>query len=365
MDAQKNTETLLRHMDDLAERAARSGAAHSKFLTSAEQTAAARHFRKRADVLLVMDSGIGPMGGEGDEGGEGSASAGIGEGYEGSAGARAGAAVGESLGEGAGADAGVGTGKAMGGGADVGEGTWLAKGISADAGRGTGNAMAADAAVSDGGGKSVREAFREAGRPDSDRRCVAVFVQPEWGSYDRDGILAAFEASSRSPGAIGHRDVLGALMSAGVERETIGEIIADGAPAYFVCLASVAPHIRDSISKIGRSGVRLTRIPLAQIPAGAAAAPAAKTASVASMRLDTLIGEGFGISRGAAGDLIRDGLASVNHIVCEKPDRKAECGDLLSVRGKGRIKIVSVGSAVSRKGRVFVELGVYGRSPKP
>jgi RNA-binding protein YlmH len=78
------------------------------------------------------------------------------------------------------------------------------------------------------------------------------------------------------------------------------------------------------------------------------------------MRLDTLIGEGFGMSRSASAELIRAGMASVNHVACDKPDHKAEAGDLLSVRGKGRIKIMSAGDAVSRKGRLFVELGIYG-----
>ncbi|MDR1438759.1 MAG: hypothetical protein LBJ10_01710, partial [Clostridiales bacterium] len=191
-----------------------------------------------------------------------------------------------------------------------------------------------------------------------EHRRIAVFLQPEWGSCAAGELLSAFQADVSGREPVGHRDVLGALMACGVEREAVGEIVAEGATAYFFCLASVARFISGNISKIGRSAASLRAIPAAQVPL-AAGAPRAKTVTVASMRLDTLIGEGFGVSRGASAELVRRGMASVNHVACEKPDRKIEPGDLLSVRGKGRLKVVSAGS-LSRKGRIFVELGVYG-----
>ncbi|MDR1060184.1 MAG: hypothetical protein LBL83_02995 [Clostridiales bacterium] len=229
-------EALLRRMDDLAERAKKSGAAHSKFLTPAEQAVVLRHFKNRADVLLALDSGIGQPDGAGAGRGAG-----------------AGAATEAGVGAGAGAAVGAGSGAADWAAEHAADGAGGGRqdgGERQDGGQHGGNRHSRN--ISDGGQADGRQ--QGGGQPDGGgRRCVAIFAQPEWGAYERDAILAAFEAGAGSREPIGHRDVLGALMSSGVERETIGEIVADGAPAYFVCLASVAPFIRDSVAKIGRA----------------------------------------------------------------------------------------------------------------
>jgi len=79
--------------------------------------------------------------------------------------------------------------------------------------------------------------------------------------------------------------------------------------------------------------------------------------TVASPRLDTLVAEGFGLPRADAAALVAQGAVSLNYEPCAKPDRRVEEGDLLSVRGKGRLRLLSIGGA-SRKGRLFVTLGI-------
>lgn len=49
---------LLTHMDDLARRAGKTGAAHSKFLTPAEATGVAQAFTNRRDAALTLDGGF-------------------------------------------------------------------------------------------------------------------------------------------------------------------------------------------------------------------------------------------------------------------------------------------------------------------
>ena len=69
------------------------------------------------------------------------------------------------------------------------------------------------------------------------------------------------------------------------------------------------------------------------------------------MRLDAVISSVFSVSRSAASDAINCGFVSVNGISATKPDRTVSEGDKLSLRGKGKAVIDSVGG-FSKKGRI-------------
>ncbi len=188
-------------------------------------------------------------------------------------------------------------------------------------------------------------------------RCVAIFLAENWGGYEQSELFTAFRVQYRPEDVITHRDILGSLMALGIEREVIGDIIANGSPAYFVCLSTLADYIKTSITKIGRVGVTLTKVSPSELPVIEEHLEL-KTVTVASIRLDAIVSEGFSISRGTAAELIQAGLVSVDHTPCEKPDRKLEAGSVISVKGKGKVKITALGGE-SRKGRTFVELGRY------
>jgi len=81
---------------------------------------------------------------------------------------------------------------------------------------------------------------------------------------------------------------------------------------------------------------------------------------VASLRLDAVLSAAFGMSRTKAAELIAAGRVSFNHQVCLRTDKEVDEDSLLSVRGLGRAKLLEIGS-VSRKGRSFIKIGVYGR----
>jgi RNA-binding protein YlmH len=195
-----------------------------------------------------------------------------------------------------------------------------------------------------------------------DRRRLAIFLNPDWGSFDIEELLSAIRIDYRNQDAIGHRDILGALMALGIKRDVLGDIISGETPAYLICLSEMAAIIRGGITKIGSIGVRLTDALLSDVPVREEEL-ISKTITAVSLRLDMMVGGGFGVSRNEAIELIHGGLTALNHILCEKPDRKVAASDVISVRGKGRIKILSVGN-ISRKGRTFVEIGIYPTAPR-
>lgn len=188
-------------------------------------------------------------------------------------------------------------------------------------------------------------------------RQIAVFLNPDWGRYEREDILSLLRLDYRDKDALSHRDILGALMGLGLKREVIGDILCDGPPAYLACLREMAGFVKDNLSKAGRAGVRVTDVSKEETPARTETMKA-KTITVASLRLDVLVSAAFSVSRSEAAALITAGRVSVDHLPCENTSKEIGEGAVLSVRGFGRAMLVSIGGK-SRKDRIYVEIGLY------
>lgn len=190
-------------------------------------------------------------------------------------------------------------------------------------------------------------------------RVRAIFTNPDWGSYDRSDLFAALEITYRPQDVLGHRDILGALMALGIERDTVGDIAVEQPPATLVCLPEMSAYISDNLTKAGRTGVSVSQIALDGLTVKTENL-SIKTDTVASLRLDAVFSAAFGLSRGRATEMIAAGLVSLNHKTCLLPAKEVSEGAVLSIRGLGRAKIVETGG-VSRKGRIFIKIGLYGR----
>ncbi len=190
-------------------------------------------------------------------------------------------------------------------------------------------------------------------------RVRAVFLNPEWGQYAREEWLFALQIRCRERDSITHRDILGAVMALGIERSVIGDIDADTFPAKLVCLPEMSGHILDNLNMIGRVGVTVSPLPLSELPLRAESL-SEKTDTVASLRLDAVLAAAFDLSRSEAAELIAAGCVSLNHAVCLQASKEIAEGALLSVRGRGRAKLLQVGG-LSRKGRIFLKMGLYAR----
>lgn len=192
------------------------------------------------------------------------------------------------------------------------------------------------------------------GYPDAERR-LACFLTSEFA--DDDGLpIILFEAKITDPEAeISHRDVLGTLMGLGIKREMIGDIMVQDTKAFFFCHQSVAEYLEINMKKIGRYRIELKQTNVETLPA-----PKMETitVNVSSMRLDSLCGECFGLSRTKAGELIEKGLVTVNWLVCDNKSREIKPEDKIAVRGKGKICIIGV-TGTSKKGRLFVDVAKY------
>ncbi|MCL2153475.1 MAG: YlmH/Sll1252 family protein [Oscillospiraceae bacterium] len=188
-------------------------------------------------------------------------------------------------------------------------------------------------------------------------RVRVVLMNPDWGEYERTALFRVLKIDLPPQENIGHRDVLGAVMALGIERTTIGDIIES--PLALICVPEMSAYITDNLTKIGRAHVKLSEMDLCEL-IGKTEDLLIKTDTVASPRLDAVLGSAFGLSRGKANELVAAGSVSLNHEVCQQPSKEVSEGAILSVRGLGRTKLLEIGG-ISKKGRLFIKVGLYKR----
>ena len=175
--------------------------------------------------------------------------------------------------------------------------------------------------------------------------------------YDPDSPCVCLRASFYQADSPSHRDFLGALMGAGIGRETVGDICMGKSQCDFFVTAEMAPHLLQSFTSAGRTKLHLSQIPLtqAQIPE-----PEVREIkdTLASLRLDSVISSGFRIGRSLASQYISAGKASIDGLPCEKPDKPVAEGSRVSVRGLGKIRLVQI-NGKTKKDRISVVIHRY------
>ena len=197
------------------------------------------------------------------------------------------------------------------------------------------------------------------GYPDAERKMLCYLPEYLEESYlEEDGSpIVCLRATFYEADAPSHRDFLGALMGAGISRESVGDICVGKGSCDFFVTAEIAPYLLQSFTSAGRTRLHLEAIPLneAQIPE-----PEVKEIrdTLASLRLDSVISSGFRIGRSLAAQHVSAGKAAINGLPCEKPDKLVDEGASVSVRGLGKIKLKSV-NGQTKKGRISVIIHRY------
>ncbi|MDY3617861.1 YlmH family RNA-binding protein [Agathobaculum sp.] len=190
---------------------------------------------------------------------------------------------------------------------------------------------------------------------DDAERVLAVFY-PEYleePSAREQTPLALLRAHKHPGDTLSHRDYLGALMGLQIDRAVIGDILVHDGGADVLVLEDMAEFILLHFDKAGRKRLTLSREPLASLRQ-AQAGETEGEGSVASPRLDAVLALVFRLSRGEAQEQIARGAVFLNHAQCLKGERTVAEGDRLTLRGMGRVRILSFGG-VSRKGRIFIK----------
>ncbi|MDG2992227.1 photosystem II S4 domain protein [Candidatus Synechococcus calcipolaris G9] len=151
-----------------------------------------------------------------------------------------------------------------------------------------------------------------------------------------------------------YRDFEQALLSSGTSPENFGDIILLGERGAQVILTpeAIAP-LKATLHQVRTVPVTLQEIPWAELKVSPPQTKAIATVE-ASLRLDALGSAGFGLSRSKMVDLINQGDVRVNWQPIHQASHRLQAGDLLVVRGKGRVEIRSI--QLTKKERYRVEM---------
>lgn len=197
------------------------------------------------------------------------------------------------------------------------------------------------------------------GYPDAERKMLIYLPEylEESCLYEEDSPLVCLRSQFYQTESPSHRDFLGALMGAGISRESVGDICVDRGSCDFFVTSEIAPYLLQNFTQAGGTPVQLQKISLDQVQIPEPETKQIKD-TLASLRLDSVVSAGFRIGRSAAAQYISAGKAAINGLPCEKPDKPVEEGCSVSVRGLGKIRLTRVGGE-TKKGRISVIIDRY------
>jgi RNA-binding protein YlmH len=159
----------------------------------------------------------------------------------------------------------------------------------------------------------------------------------------------------KSSKKLSHRDFLGSIMGCGIKREKVGDIILDEDRAYVACMSDIFRYLSYNLNKVGSVAVSVSEIDEAQKHEEKVKVI---TSTVASLRLDSLIATGYGVSRAKAAEVIKSGKVKVNWEDIASSSREMKQGDVISLRGGGRIVLEEI-SGTTKKDRVKILIKKY------
>ena len=182
-------------------------------------------------------------------------------------------------------------------------------------------------------------------------RCILSVFPPFYSIEEYEYPLRVVAFRYREQKELTHRDVLGTLMSSGIRRDAIGDILCGKGIAVVFLRSDITDYVCNQIDKIGGEGVRSIADYDGELPISVRYESIRDT--IASSRLDSVVKVLIRSSREKAAELIRLGAVSVNHRPIESVSSTVAVDDTLSLRGYGRYIIRQIGPE-TKKGRLLL-----------
>ncbi len=143
-----------------------------------------------------------------------------------------------------------------------------------------------------------------------------------------------------------HQHVLGTIMSLGIERDQLGDIVVDES-IQFTLTKQLESYIILELNKIKDATVKLNAIPIKDMIQSKENWHSFET-TVSGLRLDVVLKEMIRKSRSISKQLIEKKRVKVNHTIIDSADFQLDKGDLLSIQGYGRAMVVDIGGKTKK-----------------
>lgn len=196
------------------------------------------------------------------------------------------------------------------------------------------------------------------GHAESERKMIRFGSEEEL-LYDEPFPIAIMKAepiSQKFADKLTHRDVLGALMNLGLERENFGDIAIIDNVAYIFMKDSVVNYAKENLTRAKHTDLKLSVIE--NLPCDKLFRTEEKSIQLSSERLDAVVAKVFNLSREAAQSLFVRELVYVSGKLTLSASYTPKRDDVISVRGHGRFIYKSY-DTTSRKGKLCAKVELY------
>ncbi len=186
---------------------------------------------------------------------------------------------------------------------------------------------------------------------------VFMCIYPDYAEISADDYpFQAVTVTARPTAQLTHRDWLGSLMSLGIRRDSVGDILTDGSKGVIFLADGIVDYVVGQLQKVGGEGVKIQLGYTLPLPETNGFEELRFT--VASTRLDCVVSALCSYSRSKAEEVICAGLVTVDSTECLSTTKKVSAGSRIAVRGKGKF-IIDNCFFTTRKGRTVMCVRKY------
>ena len=192
---------------------------------------------------------------------------------------------------------------------------------------------------------------------DEAERSIVRFGDPGQLGYEESfpiDVLEIAPLAEKFSDELTHRDFLGALMSLGIERSLLGDIVLDGNKAYLFCLKHISEYITDNIVSVKHTSVSIRKVDINETNLKKKEMTE-KLLQTPSLRCDAVISKVYNLSRSDSAEYFRQGKVFINGCVTESTSHILKESDSVTVRGLGRF-VFSKSQGLSRKGKINISI---------
>jgi RNA-binding protein YlmH len=157
--------------------------------------------------------------------------------------------------------------------------------------------------------------------------------------------------------SLDHGDYMGSILSLGIKRDKIGDI--QVLPKGCQCLVAeeISDYLHLHLQQVHRVHVQTAIVSLDKLQ-HVSVSLEEMNLSVASLRLDGIVSDVFRLSRAKVLVPIKAGRCRVNWKAEEDPSKPLREGDLISMQGFGRFKVLEM-EGLTKSGRIRVKVGRF------
>ena len=196
--------------------------------------------------------------------------------------------------------------------------------------------------------------FSLIGNEDSESK--AILIYPDYMDEPEASEYISLVKIDKKDYEIAHKDVLGSILSLGIRREKLGDIIINDDAIYFYIKNEILDYVLLNIEKIKNYGVALEVIDL-NTEISREVEYEEKLITCASLRLDLVLANVYNLSRSDAKSAIEAGLVKLNYKVTYKISEAVNVGDLVSLRRRGRFIIGNyLGLSKKDKAKLIIKI---------